>query len=67
MKGLLKVCYLILKLSVIVVAFELSFILANETAPQSVGKLRSSADAAFSKGEMDQALKLWAKVTIAIN
>ena len=29
----------------------------------SVGKLRSSADQAFTKGELDQAIKLWAKVT----
>lgn len=31
-------------------------------ATQSVGKIRSSADAAFSKGEIDQALKLWTEV-----
>jgi len=29
---------------------------------QSVGKIRSSADLAFSKGEIDQALKLWTEV-----
>lgn len=34
---------------------------ATETV-QSVGKIRSSADAAFSKGEIDQALKLFTEV-----
>lgn len=28
----------------------------------SVGKVRSSAEFAFSNGEIDQALKLWGKV-----
>jgi hypothetical protein len=36
----------------------------NSEAVQSVGKLRSSADVAFSKGEIDQALKLWDKVVL---
>lgn len=31
----------------------------------SVGKVRSSADVAFSNGEIDQALKLWGKVNQA--
>ena len=34
----------------------------TESPAVSVGKLRSSADAAFSSGELEQALKLWAKV-----
>ena len=31
---------------------------------QSVGKLRSKADEAFAKGEIDQSLKLWAQVSV---
>ena len=34
---------------------------ADETLP--VGKLRAAADAAFSKGDMDQSLKLWQQVS----
>ena len=32
----------------------------------SVGKLRASADQAFTKGEIDQSLKLWEKVACRI-
>ena len=35
----------------------------SQDAEVSVGKVRSSADAAFSNGEIDQALKLWGKVS----
>ena len=34
----------------------------SQEAELSVGKVRSSADVAFSNGEIDQALKLWGKV-----
>ncbi len=34
----------------------------GEVDTQSVGKLRNSAEAAFSKGDSDEALKLWAEV-----
>ena len=34
----------------------------NEASQQSVGKVRSSADVAFSSGDMNEALKLWSKV-----
>lgn len=34
----------------------------SQDAELSVGKVRSSADVAFSNGEIDQALKLWGKV-----
>lgn len=36
----------------------------SQDAELSVGKVRSSADVAFSNGEIDQALKLWGKVTM---
>lgn len=36
----------------------------SQDAELSVGKVRSSADVAFSNGEIDQALKLWGKVNI---
>ena len=35
---------------------------ATDAAP-SVGKLRSSAEAAFASGSIDEALKTWAKVS----
>lgn len=35
---------------------------SGETAPESVGKIRSSAEVAFSKGDVEGAAKLWAKV-----
>jgi tetratricopeptide (TPR) repeat protein len=35
---------------------------ASATEIQSIGKLRSGAELAFSKGETDQALQLWEKV-----
>ena len=35
----------------------------SQDAELSVGKVRSSADVAFSNGEIDQALKLWGKVS----
>ena len=34
----------------------------SQDAELSVGRVRSSADVAFSNGEIDQALKLWGKV-----
>ena len=34
----------------------------NEAATQSVGKIRTSADVAFTNGDMTEALKLWSKV-----
>lgn len=37
----------------------------SQDAELSVGKVRSSADVAFSNGEIDQALKLWGKVNMA--
>jgi hypothetical protein len=40
-------------------------IIAQDTEA-SVGKVRSSADVAFSSGEIDQALKLWGKVTLTL-
>jgi hypothetical protein len=36
----------------------------SQEAEQSVGKVRSSAEVAFSNGEIDQALKLWGKVDV---
>jgi hypothetical protein len=36
----------------------------SQEAEQSVGKVRSSAEVAFSNGEIDQALKLWGKVNV---
>jgi len=36
---------------------------ATSETVASVGKLRSSAEVAFSKGEIDQALKLWEQVS----
>jgi hypothetical protein len=35
---------------------------SNAEGPAVVGKLRASAEIAFQKGEMDQALKLWQEV-----
>ena len=37
------------------------FVVAEEEAI-SIGKLRSQADDLFSKGEVEQSLKLWIKV-----
>lgn len=34
----------------------------NTEAAQSVGKLRSSADVAFTNGDMNEALRLWSQV-----
>ena len=34
----------------------------EQQQPMSVGKVRSSADQAFAKGDIDQALQLWGKV-----
>jgi predicted Zn-dependent protease len=37
-------------------------IVADNPDAASVGKLRSSAEVAFSKGDVDQALRLWTQV-----
>lgn len=54
-------CLTALKALVLLVCVDRIFAEGTETI-QSVGKIRSSADAAFSKGEIDQALKLWTEV-----
>ena len=42
--------------------YTLNYHVKLDEAGQSVGKLRSSAEVAFSKGEVEQALQLWEKV-----
>lgn len=37
-------------------------VVGTETPMQSVGKIRSAADLAFSKGEVEEAAKLWQQV-----
>lgn len=41
---------------------DISLMYAAETDTQSLGKLRSSAELAFSKGDSELALQLWEKV-----
>ena len=47
---------------VIVTLLEICCVSCNENDHQSVGKLRSSADLALSKGEVDNALRLWEQI-----
>ena len=42
--------------------FSWADVTVSQDSDISVGKVRSSADVAFSNGEIDQALKLWGKV-----
>lgn len=42
--------------------FSWADITVSQDSDLSVGKVRSSADVAFSNGEIDKALKLWGKV-----
>jgi hypothetical protein len=48
-----------------------SYSLAEQAQPQqagqSVGKLRSQADDLFSKGQIDESLKIWAEVNTQIH
>ena len=43
----------------------LNCVLGEVDVQVNVGKLRSSAEAAFSQGDSDEALKLWAQVIAA--
>ena len=49
-------------LKIVVVLALSDLILADPDAQQSIGKLRSGAELAFSNGETEQALKLWEEV-----
>lgn len=46
---------------VVLLAFS-EVVLADTEAHQSVGKIRSSAELAFSNGEIEQSIKLWEEV-----
>ena len=51
----------IVRVGIVLLSFWVSkFAMADEAA--SVGKIRASAELAFSKGEIDQALGLWEQV-----
>lgn len=51
----------VLRAMVILLTADLSCSETSETTV-SVGKLRSSAEVAFTKGDVDQALRLWSQV-----
>lgn len=56
-------CFLISLLSLLLfVLGSIQFTLAAEQEPQSIGKLRSTADNHFTKGELNQAIDIWNKV-----
>ena len=51
----------VLRAALILICADLACSESSDTAV-SVGKLRSSAEVAFSKGDVDQALRLWTQV-----
>lgn len=55
-------CTVLLRALLVLAFAEVIVCESNETSVQSVGKLRASADVAFTNGDIDQALKIWSKV-----
>lgn len=64
MKGIVRAIFITVKIVLVCAVLCMHAAIGSETgtATASVGKLRSTADAAFSKGDLEEALKIWAKV-----
>lgn len=52
------------RIGIVFLSFWLSKFALADTETASVGKIRASAELAFSKGEIDQALGLWEQVCL---